>query len=260
MTDGKRSIELDVEVPGTADEVWRAVATGPGISSWYVPHVVEETEGGTAIASFGPEPEMQAAGRVAVWDPPRRVVFDGGEADEGLSFEWLVEPVEGTDDRCRVRLINSGFGAGSEYKDQYDAMTDGWRLFLYNLTLHMEHFKGRSATAVLPMAAWTGAAEDAWVTLAARLGLPAEPEVGSRIEVTADDAPPLAGTVAAINPRYLALLVDDPAPGTGFLAAETGGGDQVQVSVWMYLYGDEGREAAERHESQWRAWLDSAGT
>ncbi|MBV1893467.1 MAG: hypothetical protein KUG57_05420 [Ilumatobacteraceae bacterium] len=35
------SIELEIEVEGTPEEVWRAIATGPGISSWYVPHTVE---------------------------------------------------------------------------------------------------------------------------------------------------------------------------------------------------------------------------
>lgn len=29
-----RRIELDVEVPGTPEEVWHAIATGPSISSW----------------------------------------------------------------------------------------------------------------------------------------------------------------------------------------------------------------------------------
>ena len=110
MTDDHRSIELEVEVVGTPEEVWRAIATGPGISSWYVPHEVEEREGGAATASFGPGPEMQVAGRVAAWDPPRRVVFDGGDAGEGLAFEWLVEAREGGS--CVVRLVNSGFAVG----------------------------------------------------------------------------------------------------------------------------------------------------
>ena len=70
MADDERSIELEIEVPGTPEEVWQAIATGPGISSWYVPHVVEEREGGAAMASFGPGPEMQIPGRVAAWEPP----------------------------------------------------------------------------------------------------------------------------------------------------------------------------------------------
>jgi uncharacterized protein YndB with AHSA1/START domain len=78
-------------VPGTPEEVWRAIATGPGISSWYVPHDVEERPGGAVRASFGAGPEMQIDGRVAAWEPPHRVVFDKGEGEPGLAFEWLVE-------------------------------------------------------------------------------------------------------------------------------------------------------------------------
>ena len=52
---GRRSVEAEVEVPGTPEEVWQAIATGPGISSWFVP-----TDGRRACrrrrrsANFGP--------------------------------------------------------------------------------------------------------------------------------------------------------------------------------------------------------------
>ena len=51
MSDESRSIQLEVEVSGSPEEVWRAIATGPGISSWYVPHTVEERDGGAATAT-----------------------------------------------------------------------------------------------------------------------------------------------------------------------------------------------------------------
>ena len=44
--EGRRSISLEVEVPGTPQEVWEAIATGPGISAWFVPSEVDEREGG----------------------------------------------------------------------------------------------------------------------------------------------------------------------------------------------------------------------
>jgi hypothetical protein len=52
----------------------------------------------------------------------------------------------------------------------------------------------------------------------------------------------------------LALVVDQPAPGTAILAAE-GTGDQVSVSIWSYLYGAEGAAAAERDQPRWAKWL-----
>jgi uncharacterized protein YndB with AHSA1/START domain len=256
MPDNERSIELEVEVAGTPEEVWRAIATGPGISSWYVPHTVEEREGGAANASFGPGPEMQIAGRVAAWEPPRRVVFDGGEGVDGLAFEWLVEARDGG--ACVVRLVNSGFGSGDDWDGQHDAMSEGWQLFLLNLKLHLEHFRGQSATALLPMAMWAGPRDQTWVAVTSRLGLPPHPAIGDRVRTSAADAPTLAGTVVDVAPWRLALLVDEPAQGTAFIAAE-GAGDEVGVSIWSYLYGDAGAAAARRDEPRWAAWLTEYG-
>lgn len=252
MSDEERSIELEVEVAGTPDEVWRAIATGPGISSWYVPHSVEEREGGAATASFGDGPEMQIAGRVVVWDPPHRVIFDKGEGVEGLAFEWLVEARDGG--TCIVRLVNTGFGSGDDWDSQYDAMTEGWKLFLLNLQLHLEHFRGQSATALLPMAMWDGTRRSAWAALTGALGIPASPAIGERVVVSASDAPELSGSVVDVAEFRLALLLDGPCPGTAILAVE-GMGDQTSVSIWSYLYGPDGSVVAARDEHRWRQWL-----
>ena len=34
---GRRSIQVEAEVPGTPEQVWDAIATGPGIGSWFYP-------------------------------------------------------------------------------------------------------------------------------------------------------------------------------------------------------------------------------
>jgi uncharacterized protein YndB with AHSA1/START domain len=252
MTEDRRSIDLSVEVTGTPEEVWRAIATGPGISSWYVPHVVDEREGGAATASFGAAPELQVPGRVAAWEPPRRIVFDGGEGVGGLAFEWLVEARDGG--TCVVRLVNTGFGDGRPWDDQYDAMTEGWKLFLRNLQLHMEHFRGDSATSMLPMAMWSGTRADVWHRLTAALGLPATPALGDRVAAQADDAPPLGGTVVDTTPGWIALVLDEPTRGTAIVAAE-GMGDAVGVSVWSYLYGPDAPAVVARDKPRWETWL-----
>lgn len=251
-----RSIELEIEVPGTPEEVWQAIATGPGISSWYVPHQVEERTDGTASARFGPGPEMEVPGRVAAWEPPHRVVFDGGEGVGGMAFEWLVEARDGGS--CVVRLVNSGFGSGDDWDAQYDGMTDGWVMFLLNLKLHLEHFGGQAARAVIPSATWTSSRDDAWSTLTGALGIPSSPAAGQRIDVDVPNTPALGGTVVDTTPWRITLLLDKPSPGTALLAAE-GMGDQVSVSIWSYLYGPDGATAAERDEPRWQAWLAERG-
>ena len=256
MADDERRLEFEIEVVGTPEEVWQAVATGPGISSWYVPHDVEERTGGAAQARFGPAPEMHIDGRVAAWEPPRRIVFDGGEGAGGLAFEWLVEAREGG--TCIVRLINSGFGSGADWDAQYDGMADGWPLFLTNLQLHLAHFRGRTATAVLPSAMWSGARADVWARLLGELCLPAAPQVGDAVSTEGSGAPQLRGTVVDAHPNRLAILLDDPVPGTAFVAAE-GVGEHTGVSVWSYLYDDTGRATARRDEPAWFAWLATRG-
>ena len=249
-----RSIEMEVEVPGTPEEVWRAIATGPGITSWYVPHQVEEREGGAVSLTFGPG--MDVDGKVEVWSPPERIVFNNAEGTGGLAFEWIVEAKSaGT---CVVRLVNSGFGVGEEWDAQYDGMTEGWPIFLANLRLHLERFAGRTATAMLPMAQWAGPADSAWARVLGELGADADVAVGDRVVLDGGDGLALAGTVAHLLPHELLMVVDDPAPGTAFVAVE-GGGDAVSVSIWSYLYDDGGAQVAARDEPRWVQWLGSRG-
>ena len=40
-----REIRLETEVPGTPEQVWEAIATGPGIASWFVPAELDRARG-----------------------------------------------------------------------------------------------------------------------------------------------------------------------------------------------------------------------
>ena len=251
-----RTIDLSVEVVGTPEQVWTAIATGPGITSWFVPTTVEEREGGATTSVFGPGPEMTVPGRVAAWEPPHRVLFEGNEGDEGLAFEWLVEARDGGS--CVVRLVNSGFGSGEEWDAQYDGMEQGWQLFLLNLQLHLAHFPGQVARPILPTAQWAGDRATVWAAVTGALGIPAAPAAGARIEASGD-TPPLAGTVVECEPGFrMRLLLDAPLPGTGLIAAE-GTGEATGISVWLYLYGEEAEAVAARYEPRWSAWLAERG-
>ncbi|MFN8193041.1 MAG: SRPBCC domain-containing protein [Nocardioidaceae bacterium] len=244
-----RSIDLSIEVPGTPEEVWQAIASGPGIGSWFVPTEIDEREGGRIAQHFGPG--MDAEGQVTAWEPPRRFAF--GAADgSGLAFEWLVEARDGGS--CVVRLVNSGFGTGEPWDDQYDSMTEGWRFFLANLQLHLTHFPGRRAASALPMAVWGESQQEAWDVVAETLGL-TDARPGATV-ASGGDAPSLRGTVVeAVVPHHVTLLLTEPAQGTALFAAEHVG-PAVGVSTWLYLYGDDAAALAEREGARWREWLD----
>lgn len=252
MTQDSRSIELEVEVPGSPEEVWAAVATGPGIGSWFVPTTVEEREGGEVVQQFGPGDSMTVRGRVLVWDPPRRVVFDGGDADEGLAFEWLVEARDGG--ICVVRLVNSGFGSGEEWDGQFDGMDAGWRMFMHNLILHCRDFPGQGANAVQAMGMAAGGLDEAWTNLTGALGFPAAPAEGDHIAARPDSPTALAGTVERAVPRMVMLRIHEPGPETALVAVE-GSDGQAGISVWFWLYGTDAADRVPAILDGWQAWL-----
>jgi uncharacterized protein YndB with AHSA1/START domain len=249
-----RSIDLEVEVPGTPEEVWAAVASGPGITAWFVPAKVDGRVGGTVELDFGPLYGSETA-RVTAWDPPRRFVAE--TAHEGrptFATEWLVEARDGG--TCVVRLIQSGFGGGAEWDAEYDATEAGWRLFLFNLRLYLTYFPGQPCASVLVNGKAAGPVERAFGELAAALGLPAGARVGERVAATAPGAPSLAGVVERAEPNMLTLLLEKPAPGVGFVAAEPTGDGSAYASVYAYLFGDGAQEAAARETPAVRAFME----
>lgn len=236
MSEHERVIDLSVEVPGTPEQVWRAIATGPGISSWFIPHDVEERAGGSVTMDFGTFGVEHAD--VVEWEPPHRVVFTG-RGERALAYEWLVEAKDGG--TCVVRLVNSGFGAGDDWDADFDGMSEGWKTFMQNLRLHLTYFAGRTAEVVQPLGMTTGPNPDAFARLCGALGVAPDLAPGSPFVTGGDGIPRLAGRVESVlaGPRARAylLLLDDPLPGTGFVTAE-GDGDHVMVSTYLYLYGD----------------------
>ena len=38
----QHEVRLELEVPGTPEQVWEAISTGPGISAWFVPSEVDD--------------------------------------------------------------------------------------------------------------------------------------------------------------------------------------------------------------------------
>lgn len=241
-----RSIDVSVEVPGSPEEVWDTIATGPGIGSWFVPMEVEERPGGSVVMDFGAYGRHGAI--VRDWEPPHRVVFVG-EGERPLAYEWLVEARGGG--TCVVRLVNSGFDPSAEFDAEFEGMELGWRIFLQSLRLQLAHFRGRRARAAIPTVRLPGPNEAAWKSLCDAMGVPADLGPGDRLN-TSGDAPVLAGTVESVirMPKVTAylLLVDVPAPGTAFMAAE-GDGDEVASSVYLYLY--------DETPDEWTPWMTS---
>jgi uncharacterized protein YndB with AHSA1/START domain len=258
--DGRRWVQAEVEVPGTPEEVWQAIATGPGISAWFVPAEVEEREGGTVVAHFGPDPSMDSLSTITAWEPPQRFTADNrddmGPEDPTIATEWIVEAQAGG--TCVVRVVHSWFTSKDDWDNQYEQAEHGWVAFFRILRLYLTHFRGQRCAAFQFMAAAPEPKSEAWAALTGPLGL-AGAVVGQRVTSSAG-APPLAGLVEQVGPSEypegLLLRLDEPAPGLANLFALPMGG-QVYLPIRFFLYGDTAPAAVARAEPVWQAWMQS---
>ncbi len=253
-----RSIDLEVEVPGTPEQVWEAIATGPGITAWMHPTEVEEREGGSL--SFDMGAGMTMSGKVAGWDPPGRFVEESDWEVEGapkvvLATEWVVEARGGG--TCVVRMVTSGFGPESAWDEEIEGFTEAMQGALGNLRLYLTHFPGEHGTWMRVFGRAPGSVEEGWAELAGALGL-AHADVGSEVNTSDSGAPEISGVVEGIAEgkwqRFIQLRIDEPAPGLASVAIY---GQAASTTVQACFYRDEGAQVAAREEPAWRDWMQA---
>ena len=254
--DQTRSFELEVEVAGTPEEVWAAIATGPGITAWLHPTELDEREGGRMTYDMGGGAGGEAT--VRGWDPPRRFVEEAEWAAKGtepalLATEWRVEARSGG--TCLVRMVTSGFPTGGAWDDEIEGFTEAMTTALENLRLYRAHFPGERATWVRAFGSAPGTWADALPALTRALGMP-DARAGTMATTSGAGAPALAGRVERVDEGkwqgHVLLRVDEPAPG---LASVSAWGEAAATTVQLCLYGDAGAAAAARDGEAWKAWM-----
>ncbi len=155
---GRRSVQVEVEVPGTPEEVWEAIASGPGVSAWFVPTKIDGRVGGTIALEFGPG--MEATAEILEWDPPRylsAVAPPQAPGSPPFATEWFVEARSGG--IAVVRVVHSLFADTDEWDGQITGTESGWPAYFRVLRLYLENFPGQASACTQPMAVTTESAE-----------------------------------------------------------------------------------------------------
>lgn len=255
---GKRWVEVKVEVPGSPDEVWRAIATDKGISSWFVPTRTEYDSDGKPvklICDFGPG--MESVSKVTNWNPPHLLEAESkdlGEDAPSIATQWIVEAKDGN--VCVVRVVHSLFASTDDWDNQLEGWEGGWPSFFRLLRLYLAHFPDQDS-ALLQHSAFLGKPRDAaWKKLTTALGFNA-PVLGERCD-SSGSAPALGGIVEQMGDdayhEELLIRLDRPAPGIAHLFAMEMG-EQVMLSLRFYLYGDTATVTKDQEEPVWQSWI-----
>ncbi len=253
---GRHFVQVEVEVPGTPEEVWQAIATGPGISSWFVPAEFEMRDGKPVAVKLDFGPGMESSSAVTTWDPPRKYGAEAPGWAPGspiIADEWSVEARAGG--TCVVRVVHSLFASTDDWDNQLEGTESGWPGFFRILKIYLTHFRGQRSAMMQWMAPAEGTEAEAWETLIAALGLKGA-SAGQRWTTTAG-VPALCGVVEHVSQSPLTALVrlDKPGPGTAALSAVNFGG-QSMVTLNFYLYGDQATGTVARETPLWQAWIE----
>ncbi|MEU7790841.1 SRPBCC domain-containing protein [Amycolatopsis sp. NPDC049159] len=234
-----REFELtDVaEVDATPEQVWDAIATGPGIDSWFMGR--NEVEGGTGGVVRGAFGGYRPEYRIREWDPLEKLVYGSDPAPDGrkIAYEFLVEGRDGGS--SVVRCVTSGFLPGDDWEDEFEAMSAGGALFFRTLVEYVTHFAGRTAVPVTAFGPPVGDWAEAWTRLGRALGLSARPAVGDPVS--------LGGVVYVANDQTVGIRTPD-----AMLRFMKGFHGPMVAAHHVFTPGAD----AEVEEKTWTAWLN----
>ena len=197
----------EADVPASPDEVWAAIASGPGIDSWFMGRSeVQPGPDGTVRTVFGEyAPELG----VTAWDPGRRFAYRSGEAPDRrfIAYEFLIEGRAGGS--TVLRTVTSGFLPGDDWAEEFEAMTLGGEMYFRTLVEYLSHFAGRFAVPVTafgpPGTAW---ARDR-ALLCRALGLPEDPKPGDRATLIRNGTGPIEGVLYFANTHTIGVRTQD---------------------------------------------------
>ncbi|MFI6291157.1 SRPBCC domain-containing protein [Nonomuraea sp. NPDC050790] len=188
-------IDRRAEVPATPEEIWAAIATGPGIDSWFMGR--NQVADGAVTTVFG---DYSPTTRITAAEPGARFAHGTETAPDGrfVAYEFLIEAQAGGS--TVLRAVTSGFLPGDDWQDEFEAMSGGLELFFATLVEYLTHFRGRTATPLTvfgpPVPDW----DQAWQALAKKLGLPHPAAHGDRVRLAGEE-----GVVYLVNSQNLAV-------------------------------------------------------
>jgi uncharacterized protein YndB with AHSA1/START domain len=233
----------EITVDATPEQVWEAIATGPGVDSWFMGrNDIEPREGGIVRTAMG---EFTMESTVTAWDPPHRLEYRSREGEDGafMAFEFLIEGRGGGS--TVVRLVHSGFLGGDDWESEYDALRKGDPLYLRSLGQYLTYFPGRIATPITAFGPQQADQDQVWEGLKRGLGLTGSVAEGDRARFTIEGSAPVQGVVdTVLYPSFLGVRTSDG------LYRFVGGNGEVAVGHHVFADVD-----AQETEQAWQTWL-----
>jgi uncharacterized protein YndB with AHSA1/START domain len=136
-----RTIRDEIRTTASPQQAWEAWADPEKIAQWFTDRASGEARAGS-IVTWNWEKFFQVAMQYEVLEsvPGERLalLWSAPGRDPGI-IEVIIERAGS---ETVVRLVNSGFGEGAEWDEQYEGVASGWRMALALLKLCLENYFG----------------------------------------------------------------------------------------------------------------------
>jgi uncharacterized protein YndB with AHSA1/START domain len=238
-------VREEIALEATPEQVWEAIATGPGIDSWFMGHT--EMEPGEGSPSRMTLLGYTQEATVTAWEPAKRFALRSGDNPDGtfMAFEYLIEGREGGS--TVLRFVHSGI-LGDDWAEQYDALKVGDGMYLRKLAAILKHFPGQVSAYNLFLPGPPVADQDAaWAAFTEAVGLTAAVTEGARTRLAVDGLAPADGVVEFVShPAFLGVRTND-----GLYTFIHG----YQHAVVVEYHSFAGDADQQQTEQAWQAWL-----
>ncbi|HJP79401.1 MAG TPA: SRPBCC domain-containing protein [Pseudonocardiaceae bacterium] len=239
-------IREEITLAATPEQVWDAIATGPGLDSWFMGHSeIEPKKGGINRLEM---PGYDQESTITAWDPGRHLAFRGDDPDGTFAaFGFLIEGRDGGS--TVLRCVHNGL-LGDDWEAQYEGIKEGDALHLRKLAVYLAHFPGRTSTFTLFLIGPTVAdSAKAWSTLAKALSVDDLAE-GTRVRLDVPGLRPTEGVADILSaPRVVGVRTPN-----GILMVGKGYRD----TIFLEYHGFSGDEDPKKTEAAYQSWLNTA--
>lgn len=247
MSDDARKIDLDVEIPVPADQVWKALTDATELTRWFPPDArVTPGPGGAIFISWGGAWSSDL--KIDAWEEGRRLRLveerpsfgaDGQQTERPPVLLWLEYELStaGGGASTRLRLVHSGFGHGADWDDEVEATRAGWVFELRSLRHYLTRHPGTPRQLAWATRTTDVPPGEAWTRLTGGLltSSLAAARPGDRYESRTVFGEALSGEVLGHRPGELYATVEPLHDGLFRMGAERLGGRtlvQAGFSLW----------------------------
>jgi uncharacterized protein YndB with AHSA1/START domain len=199
-------ITKTIEVDATAEQAWDAIATGPGMDSWFMGrNTVEPREGGTTTFSIG---DFTQASTVTTWEPPTRFAYTADPGEDGTFHRFDYQVTERPGGGVAIRYEHAGM-LGDEWEAEYEAMQEGDPAYVFKLHQYLTYFAGRHGISVEAFGPPIADRERAMATYRRVLGLDDDALVDTPVKAELGGIGTIDGSVDFLSPSFIGVRTPD---------------------------------------------------